>query len=143
MSANFSLSVPLHKISIHHPPFGMKIVAVVVTLAVAAVGQATPVLNSTDSTLDLNYCSSNSSSCVPSDVMPQRHERPKDIIPHCALSCIESYVKLHTRCRATDYLCICNHKEIKDKNAVSCVVNNCGFTKARNKVYPAIVEFCK
>ncbi|KAM3510597.1 hypothetical protein MY11210_005788 [Beauveria gryllotalpidicola] len=117
----------------------MKIVAVVVALAVAAATQASAVLNPTDSISNLDTSSSNASGCVPSDVMPQEHRRPKDIIPHCALSCIESYVQLHTRCRATDYRCICNHREIKDKDAVSCVVNNCGFTKARKIINP--IEF--
>lgn len=59
-------------------------------------------------------------------------KKPEDIIPMCAIPCIGAYVQKHTRCKADDYSCICNHKEVRDKEAVVCVINGCGYTKAKS-----------
>lgn len=57
--------------------------------------------------------------------------RPQDMIPRCAMPCVEAYVATHTECKGGDYTCICGHKEIKDETAIKCAVNACGYRKAK------------
>ncbi|KAJ6782617.1 hypothetical protein PWT90_00170 [Aphanocladium album] len=68
---------------------------------------------------------------------------PGDTIPHCAIPCIEAYIQKHSKCALDDYKCICHQKEVKDKDAVVCVINGCGFSMSKNVVYPAMIAFCK
>ncbi|KAJ3497981.1 hypothetical protein NLG97_g1485 [Lecanicillium saksenae] len=70
-------------------------------------------------------------------------KKPEETIHACAMPCVEAYVQKHTKCALDDYKCICRHKEVKDKDAVICVINACGFSRAKNIVYPAMIKFCK
>ncbi len=108
-------------------------------LAIAATAQAgavasesSPDSNRPPSTLD--ETPSRDFGLDVSAVPEKDPSRPKaeEVIPKCAIACIESYVQKHTRCKIADYKCICNHHEVRDCDALTCYINRCGFTKARS-----------
>ncbi|ATY65802.1 Extracellular membrane CFEM domain [Cordyceps militaris] len=73
----------------------------------------------------------------------KRYEPLDTTVIKCALLCIETYIQKHTDCKVDEYECICKRKEVKDTDTVKCVIDACGFTRAKNKVYPVVKTFCK
>ncbi|KAJ2974355.1 hypothetical protein NQ176_g6102 [Zarea fungicola] len=80
----------------------------------------------------------------PDAAKPERPERNiEDYVPECAIHCINNFVVNHTKCKLDDYKCICKHKDLENKDAISCVVDQCGFARAKNQVLPSIHDFCR
>lgn len=68
----------------------------------------------------------------------KEHKKPEEVIPKCALPCIEPYILKHTMCELDNWKCICKHHEVKDADASACLVNNCGMTNTKSMFLPRI-----
>jgi len=66
-------------------------------------------------------------------------------IPSCALPCIDDAISSESKCKTTDFACICKKDTFSaiQGASTSCVIEKCGADTALNKVLPATEALCK